>query len=173
MAEGVAARLLWAVETLGFGPDDRLLEVGCGAGIAVSLVCARLANGRMHAIDRSAAMAAQATRRNAEHVAAGRAVIHAAALHQAELGGERFGRIFGVNVGLFRAHRAAEAAALHRLLAPGGTICLFHHPPVAHKTRRLAEETAAILRGEGFVVRDVLLNDAHPVPMACVIAGAP
>lgn len=171
MGDEAAARLVWAVETLDFGPDDRLLEIGCGAGIAVSLVCERLAGGRIHAIDRSASMAALARRRNADHVAAGRAVIHAAALHEAEFGDVRFDRIFAVNVGLFRANRAAEAAALHGLLAPGGAICLFHHPPVAGKTQRLAEEAAAILREEGFLVRGIRYNDAHPVPMACIIAG--
>jgi cyclopropane fatty-acyl-phospholipid synthase-like methyltransferase len=172
MTNGAAARLVWAVEMLDLDPDHRVLEIGCGAGVAVSLVCARLVGGRMHAIDRSAAMAALATRRNAGHVASGKAVIQAAALRQADLGDERFDRILGVNVGLFRAHRAAEAAALHRLLAPGGSICLVHHPPAAVKTRRLAEETAAVLRKEGFTVRDIRYDDhADPVPMACVIAG--
>jgi cyclopropane fatty-acyl-phospholipid synthase-like methyltransferase len=173
MAERVAGRIVWAVETLDFGPDDRLLEIGCGAGIAVGRVCERLAGGRIHAIDRSESMAAQARRRNAGHVASGRAVIHAAALHHADFGGERFDRIFAIDVGLFRQHRAKEADALRGLLAPGGSIYLFHHPPVAHKTRRLAEETAAVLRDEGFAVRQIRYDDREAVPMACVIAGGP
>jgi len=170
--ERAAERLVRAVEMLDLRPDDRVLEIGCGAGVAVSLVCARLAGGRMHAIDRSPAMAALARRRNADQIAAGKVSIHAAALHQAELGEERFDIIFAVDVGLFRAHRAAEAAALRRLLAPGGRINLFHHPPVAARTQRLADETAAALRAEGFVVREVRIIPLHPVPMACVVAGA-
>jgi cyclopropane fatty-acyl-phospholipid synthase-like methyltransferase len=173
MAERVAGRLLWAMETLDFGPDDRLLEIGCGAGIAVEMVCERLAGGRIHAIDRSESMAALARRRNAGHVAAEKVVIQNAALHQADFGGERFDRIFAINVGLFREHRAEEAAALRGLLAPGGALCLFHHPPVASKTRRLAEETAAVLRDEGFAVRAIRYDDREAVPMACVIAGGP
>lgn len=167
-----AERLVRAVEMLDLRPDHRVLEIGCGAGVAVSLVCERLESGRMHAIDRSASMAARARRRNARHVASGRAVIHAAALHQADLGAERFDLVFAVDVGLFRAHRAAEAAALRRLLAPGGSIRLFHHPPVAGKTQALAERTAAALGAEGFAVQPIRIVPLAPVPMACVVAGA-
>jgi protein-L-isoaspartate O-methyltransferase len=167
----VAERLVRAVQLLDLRPDDRVLEIGCGAGGAVSLVCARLKGGRMHAVDRSPSMAARARRRNADHLAGGKATIHTAALHEADFGAERFDVVFGIDVGLFRAHRAAEAAALRGVLAPGGSIHLFHHPPVPHRTRTLADETAAVLRDEGFAVRAVRIIPLAPVPMACVVAG--
>jgi len=49
-------RLAWVVDTLAPGPEDRVLEVGCGHGVAVSLVCRRLTSGRVVAIDRSPKM---------------------------------------------------------------------------------------------------------------------
>src|ERR671935_1623129 len=42
MAGKASERFVWAVETLEVRPADRLLEVGCGHGVAVSLVCERL-----------------------------------------------------------------------------------------------------------------------------------
>src|SRR5215212_9299002 len=80
MAGKASERFVWAVDTLEVRPADRLLEVGCGHGVAVSLVCERLTTGTITAIDRSPKMIEMATRRNREHVDAGRAVLEAIAL---------------------------------------------------------------------------------------------
>jgi trans-aconitate methyltransferase len=53
MASKPSERFVWAVDTLALDPVDRVLEVGCGHGVAVSLVCERLTSGRITAIDRS------------------------------------------------------------------------------------------------------------------------
>jgi cyclopropane fatty-acyl-phospholipid synthase-like methyltransferase len=170
MTVKIAERLVWAVETMQVQPDDRVLEIGCGAGVAVGLVCERLGAGRITAIDRSAAMTALASRRNREHLASGKAAIRTAALHQLDAGGERFDRILAVNVGLFRAHAAEEAVALRRLLADGGRLYLVNQPPVASKTERLVDETARLLEEHGFHVREVLYRQMEPAPAVCVIA---
>jgi Methyltransferase domain len=75
MASKPSERFVWAVDTLALDPADRVLEVGCGHGVAVSLVCERLTSGRITAIDRSKKMIEMAARRNREHVAAGKAVL--------------------------------------------------------------------------------------------------
>src|SRR5918992_1541675 len=68
MAGKASERFVWAVDTLEVCPADRLLEVGCGHGVAVSLVCERLTTGTITAIDRSPKMIEMATRRNREHL---------------------------------------------------------------------------------------------------------
>ena len=87
MASKPSERFVWAVDTLALDAADRVLEVGCGHGVAVSLVCERLTSGRITAIDRSKKMIEMATRRNREHVAGGRAVLKTAALEKASLPG--------------------------------------------------------------------------------------
>jgi ubiquinone/menaquinone biosynthesis C-methylase UbiE len=63
MAKKDAERLIWAVETLTVDPADHILEIGCGAGVAVTLVCEKLGSGKVMALDRSEAMIAQARKR--------------------------------------------------------------------------------------------------------------
>jgi trans-aconitate methyltransferase len=57
------------VDALAVEPDDRLLEIGCGHGVAVTLACQKLDRGSITAIDRSPTMIEMASKRNADHVA--------------------------------------------------------------------------------------------------------
>ncbi len=101
VAGKASERFVWAVDTLEVRPTDRLLEVGCGHGVAVALVCERLTTGTITAIDRSPKMIEMATRRNREHVDAGRAVLEAIALEDVDLGDRRFDKVFAFNVAPF------------------------------------------------------------------------
>ena len=128
----VPERVRWAVQTMDPGPGDRLLEIGCGPGVAVSLVCERLEGGRIVAIDRSATAIARATRRNAAHVAAGRAVFQTAALESLgpdDLPDGRggFDTVFAMNVNLFWVRvPTRELELIGSLLRPGGALYLFY-----------------------------------------------
>ena len=109
-------RLRKIVDELDIQPDDRVLEIGCGHGVAAGYVCERPRSGRLTALDRSAKMIAAARRRNAEHVDAGTAEFLIAELEELDLGERRFDKVFAVRVGLF--HREPERArALRRALA--------------------------------------------------------
>ena len=46
-ANAAPDRMLWAMETPAPGPDDHLLEIGGGPGVAVSLICEKLDGGRI------------------------------------------------------------------------------------------------------------------------------
>jgi len=169
MAGKPSERFVWAVETLALDPGDQVLEVGCGHGVAVSLVCERLSGGQITAIDRSQKMIAMAARRNREHVANGRAVLQTAALEQADLGDERFDKVFAFNVAPFWLRPQETLGIVGRHLAPGGAVYVFWDARHARSGRTLANQLSERIQSAGFAVDRVLVEDLRPVPAVCVI----
>ena len=163
---------MWAVETLGVAPADRVLEVGCGHGVAASLVCERLDGGRLTAIDRSPKMIAAAVRRNEEHVASGRAVFETVSLEQAEFGEERFDKVFGVHVAaLWRSEEALAVVREH--LDPAGALYVFNQGPgwsQAGDALAFGEKVAGSLRARGFSVEEPLVGERETAPVVCLVA---
>jgi ubiquinone/menaquinone biosynthesis C-methylase UbiE len=125
----VSERLRAIVEQLDIRPDDRVLEIGCGHGVAATFVCGRLRGGRLTAVDRSAKMIEAAARRNAEYVKAGTAEFLVARLEDLELGDRRFDKIFAVRVRLFHTEPERAYALAERWLSPGGTVRAFYDAP--------------------------------------------
>ena len=163
---------MWAVDTLALDPADRVLEVGCGHGVAVSLVCERLTSGRITAIDRSQKMIDMATHRNREHVAEGRAVLKTTALERAEFGDERFDKVFAFNVAPFWLQPEHALGIVRPQLAPDGAVYLFwdarHTQP--GRARELADRLSEKLQLARFSVNRALVKELRPVPAVCVIA---
>lgn len=167
----VAERLVWAVRMLAVEPDDRLLEIGCGPGVAVSLVCERLGDGSITAIDRSPKMVAAASRRNADHVAAGTASFQAATPLEADLGDARFDKVFAINVGMFwREKPVRELEIIDERLAPGGRLFLFYESPPGTAAPPDVGPAVENLEGNGFVVTEVLMQDLGRTRAGCVVA---
>jgi SAM-dependent methyltransferase len=164
---------MWAVDVLAVDPADRVLEVGCGHGVAVSLVCEQLTSGRITAIDRSAKMIEMATRRNREHIAAGRAVLETAALENADFGDERFDKVFAFNVAPFWVAPREALGTVRQHLAPGGAVYVFWDARHAQpgRARDLADRLSERLRLAEFSVKEVLVKDLRPVPAVCVICA--
>jgi SAM-dependent methyltransferase len=158
----------WAVEALDPGPDELLLEIGCGPGVAVALLCERLVGGRIVAIDRSATAIGRAERRNAKHIATGKAILKTVALERLEpsdvlTGGERFDRVFALNVNLFWVRSPVrELELIKGMLGPGGALHLFYgyggqppHQVPGALTARLAEGGFAAEVSEARIVHVV------------------
>ena len=125
----MSERLRRIVERLEVQPTDRVLEIGCGHGIAATLICERLSRGRLTAIDRSEKMIEAARRRNAAYIDAGVAEFLLGDLESVDLGERRFDKILAARVGLFDREPARANALAERWLAPGGEIFVFYDAP--------------------------------------------
>jgi cyclopropane fatty-acyl-phospholipid synthase-like methyltransferase len=122
-------RLRSIVEQLDIQPDDRVLEIGCGHGVAATFVCERLEGGRLTAVDRSPKMIDAAKRRNSAHIEAGRAEFLMQALEDLDLGDRRFDKIFAVRVGLFHLDPGRARRLVEPWRAPDGEVFAFFDPP--------------------------------------------
>jgi protein-L-isoaspartate O-methyltransferase len=150
----VPERVRWAVDLIDVRPTDHILEIGCGPGQAVGLVCQRLTRGTITAIDRSAVAVARTRERIRECVASGRARVERMTLTDARLG-RRYPKVFAINVNAFWTTPAESLIALGRLLDPGGSAWLVYEPPSKSRLRHLRDSLPAQLELNGFRVAAV------------------
>ena len=163
-------RIAYAVDMLDVQPQDRLLELGCGHGVAVTLVCDRLDGGSITAIDRSAKMIAAARKRNAAHVAAGTVTLLQSSLDDADLGDARFDKVFGVHFPpLLRGEPARELGLIRDRLAPGGTLHVIFQPFNPQQVGGTIERVTAGLSADGYRVERVDRRAASPAAVVSVV----
>lgn len=170
MAQKIAERLTWAVDTLNVQPADRLLEIGCGHGVAVSLVCDKLTSGTITALDRSETMIGMATKRNSACVASGKARFLTAALDKADFGGQTFNKIFAVHVNVFWMKPAKELAVIRKALTDDGSLFLFYQPLDVSKTAELIDKLTANLQANAFPNVSTLSADLPSGKTICIVA---
>jgi cyclopropane fatty-acyl-phospholipid synthase-like methyltransferase len=166
-------RLVWVRCALAVEPGEHLLEIGCGRGAAVSLICEKLTDGRITAIDRSASAIAAAERQTQSMSSPERRWSNGTELAAAELDDHRFDKIFAVNVNLFWVRRPTrELALIDRLLLPGGALHLFYgygRPGPGRSDEIVGKLTANFTQG-GFSVGDVVMPSEDSSHMLHVVA---
>lgn len=166
------ARITWTVSHLHLEPHHAVLEVGAAPGVAAELVCERLTTGRMVAVDRSAGGAERIRARNRRHLDDGRLLVVHASLADLDLDGERFDRIFAVNVNVFWTTPAErELAVIDRLLAPHGIVVLAYSAPDGRHDHRL-DTVEAHLTEAGFTSHDRIVGADSALVIARRSPGA-
>ncbi|MBS3651817.1 class I SAM-dependent methyltransferase [Pseudaminobacter sp. 19-2017] len=120
MDERLSRRLAAIVEALPLAPGMRVLEIGCGPGAAARAVAARIGNGHILAIDRSAKAIDQARSACAAEIASGRLTLRCVKAEGFELEAREapYHLAFAVRVGaLDGRHPEAGRLALRRIAA--------------------------------------------------------
>lgn len=168
-----APRHPWAAAVLAPRPGGRVLELGCGPGVTAAHVLPRLTGaGTLTAVDRSAAMLAQAARRNAAALVDGRLRLHRGEAGRDPLPDGPFDLAYAFNVAAL--WRSADVlAAVAAALVPQGRLAVLldrpggdarHAPAVEALRRRLPEA--------GLTVADVLVAPAAAGGAVAVLGHA-
>jgi ubiquinone/menaquinone biosynthesis C-methylase UbiE len=117
------------INDLHIQPTDRVLEIGCGQGVAGTFVCEQLTTGSYVGVDRSEKMITAATRRNQRFIDEGKAKFLLQELESLNLGTQQFDKIFAVRVRLFYSEPDRAKAIIEKYLAPNGTIKIVYDTP--------------------------------------------
>ncbi|MCZ2824335.1 MULTISPECIES: class I SAM-dependent methyltransferase [unclassified Modestobacter] len=168
MPVAASTRLVWAARVADPGPGERVLEVGFGHGVLLSLLAARLTSGSVLGLDRSATMTAAAAARNAAAVGAGTVRLQTAALTDADLPDAAFDLVVAVHVGAFWRPPAAEHAVVRRVLAEGGRFLLVDQPLQQGATRSRVDQVAGLAAPHGLTVAAVHTGATPPRPSIAV-----
>ena len=158
LAAQVVARLTgeanrWMVDCLGVGPEDRMVDVGCGPGLAVAYA-AETRGARVVGIDASEVMVRQARRRNRRAIREGRVGIHRADAADLPFPDGQFTAGGSLNSLQFWPAPEKGLAELQRVVAPGGRVAVVlmarSEDPEGPAAPAWFEETVELMRRAGF-----------------------
>jgi SAM-dependent methyltransferase len=166
------ARNRWAVQLLDMQPTDRVLELGCGPGVALAALATRAIRGLVVGVDHSQVMIRQARRRNRAAVRAGQVRLIHTPVESLSLSDGPFDAALAVNTVGMWPDPTARLRELGRLLRPGGRIAVVSQPrcpgATAVTSAAAANELAALLTEAGFEHLRTDMLGLDP-PVACVL----
>jgi SAM-dependent methyltransferase len=166
-------RNAWAVSLLEVQPDDRVLEIGFGPGLAIREVSRIAHEGYVCGIDHSEVMLRQARRRNAEGIRRGVVDLRLGSVDDLPAFDAPFDKILAVNALLFWKDPDARVNGLRGLLRPGGLIAVAHQPRGPGASDEVAaakgREMAAALARAGF--SEVRVETLHLEPAVVCALG--
>jgi cyclopropane fatty-acyl-phospholipid synthase-like methyltransferase len=163
----------WTVDLLDIQPDDDVLEIGCGPGLALEACLKRVTRSRVMGLDHSQAMLDQAAARNARALSEGRLILRLGAWESLRDTEQQFDKIFSVNVVQFLDDPAAAFDVLHATLKPGGTAATTYMPrgknPTREQAHRMANDVKRCMENSGFIRIKLEELPLNPVPAVCVL----
>jgi len=164
----------WTLQLLDLQPDDRLLEIGFGPGIAIAEAARQLTDGLIVGIDHSDVMLKQASTRNGEAIANGRVELHVGTLEDLPPYPQRFTKMCSANVIQFWQEPAADFTKLRSILAGGGVIATTYMPRHSHATSadalNKANEIVKHLKSAGFGNIRIEEKPLKPISAISVVA---
>ena len=115
----------WTISLLDIKPDDRVLEVGFGPGLAIQSAVQMASNGFVAGIDFSQAMLQQANKLNIIKIKEGRIELKNADVRAISYDEDSFNKVFAVNVIYLWPDLPVVLKELKRVMKSGGILALY------------------------------------------------
>jgi SAM-dependent methyltransferase len=115
---------IWTVEVLNPQPEDKILEIGFGPGIAIEQVAYHVTNGLVAGIDFSQTMVSVAKQRNAAAVRSGRVDLRYGDVVQIPFANATFNKAYSIHSIYFWQQPLPALREIYRVLKVGGTLIL-------------------------------------------------
>jgi SAM-dependent methyltransferase len=164
----------WAVELLNVQPSDRIIELGCGPGVAVGALASRACRGLVVGVDHSEVMIRQASRRNADAIRQGRVRLIQAPVERLQVTDGPFDAALAVNTVGMWSQPTSQLREIGQLLQPAGRIAVVSQPrcpgATAATTAAAGDRLVAQLSAAGFENITVETMPLDP-PAVCVLAN--
>jgi ubiquinone/menaquinone biosynthesis C-methylase UbiE len=158
----IMARETWrqnvrAMDALGVGQADHVLDIGCGHGRSLAELAARAPQGRIVGLDPSELMVEIAKRRNRPLVEAGRVDVILSSVESLSFADDMFDKVVCVHVLYFWKDIEKSLREIARVLKPGGRLGLLFltnadpkaiasFPPEIYTFPALADVSATLQR---------------------------
>lgn len=170
-------RNFWTADLMDIRPGDKVLELGCGPGVALTALLANVGNGQVVGSDPSQIMLKQARARNSKAVRQKRLDLQLGTLDDLPKSVGSYDKICSVNVVQFLPDRTAAFAKIFAMLKPKGVAATTYMPRDKNPSRAnalsMADEVKQLLETTGFVNIRVEELAMEPVPAICVIGEHP
>lgn len=170
-------RNMQTVKLMELEATSRVLEVGCGPGLALTR-CAQIATeGEVVGLDHSPVMIRQARQRVERSGSLRRVTLIQGGIERLRDWPARFDRVFSLNVIQFIDDKSSFVADAMSCLSPGGGLFTTYQPRLANDDRRaldtMVAELTETMRATGFLRVAVHRFEAGGKPVVCVSGLVP
>jgi ubiquinone/menaquinone biosynthesis C-methylase UbiE len=114
----------WTVRLLAAQPDDHILEIGFGPGLAIERLARQVTQGRVRGVDFSQAMVAAASRRNQAAIQRGMVDLHHGDAASLPFEAGSFDKAFSIHSIYFWPQPIQALNEIYRVLRPNGRLIL-------------------------------------------------
>lgn len=114
----------WTIRLMNIKPDDSVLDIGCGGGMAIKEITKITTNGFVAGVDYSETMVRQALKHNSSAVYATRVEIKNGSISDLPFKDETFDKAYAIESFNFWPDPIAGLKEVHRVLKPKGLVAI-------------------------------------------------